>query len=247
MTIVAAGRIATRTGARTAPTGPWGRPSRPGSARHGTCLVVIGMFVRPVTHDRFVEEVERLAVLPAGDGARAAEAVLEVLGQRLGQREAEIVADPLPAPLADALTRRAFDTHFDLAELAARVARELGVDDERARAIVQAVCEVTGQATSDEGLQHLETLPEELARLFRRRPHHAPTPAPRPAAGPPGRLAGGSPGSSRGLADASPEDLAHRDSVARSDEPHADDKISSGHSDRELSVGHPTPGGDSGR
>lgn len=130
------------------------------------------MLIRPVTHERFVAEVQRMTALDSGAAERACTATLEVVGQRLGNREAEVVAAALPPPLADALTRCDYDEPFGFAELAHRVARATGAELERAREQAQAVCEVLGQCVDDDGRQHLEHLPVELALLFRPRAHH---------------------------------------------------------------------------
>lgn len=113
-----------------------------------------------------------MTALPRPAAERACIATLEVLGSRLGDREAEIVAAELPERLADALTRHGFDGYFGFAEMAHRVANATGDGLEDAREHAQAVCEVLGEAADEEGRRHLDTLPEELAMLFRPRAHH---------------------------------------------------------------------------
>ncbi|MCP3142293.1 DUF2267 domain-containing protein [Pyxidicoccus xibeiensis] len=181
-----------------------------------------------MTHAEFLSRVaERAGLADAEDAARTVRAVLEVVGERLGRRELQALAEDLPTPLGALLRDGTHGQDFDLAELYARVARREHVRPGFAVEHTGIVCQVLAEALSDGALHQLrEALPEPLAALFMPRAHrerfeyvhldpvHHHT------------LAEGQPGSQHPVSRARAE-RAHTHSVARSDEPHADTRLSS--------------------
>ncbi len=114
----------------------------------------------------------------------------------------------------------------------ARIAHRAGVPVGFAREHAQVVCQVLSEAVGVEGRQHLRVhLPRAMADLFTPRATSSPPPThihPHHVEPGEGRtLASGRPGSTNPLSGAT--SAAHRDSIARSDDPHADTKLSSAH------------------
>jgi uncharacterized protein (DUF2267 family) len=108
------------------------------------------------------------------------------------------------------------------ARVAAREGEQLGFATEHA----QSVCRAVALLLEDDALHRLTSrLPDTLVALFARPEWSAPPPHDRPR-GAHHTLAEGRSGSSRPLSEAAPS-RAHRESVARSDNPHADTKLSS--------------------
>ncbi|NMO20103.1 DUF2267 domain-containing protein [Pyxidicoccus fallax] len=198
-----------------------------------------------MTHDEFLSRVtERAGLSDTAEAARTARAVLGVVGERLGRWERRALAEDLPAPLTGMLEDGTSGQDFDLAELHARVACREHVRPGFAMEHTGIVCQVLAEALSEGTLHRLhERLPGPIAALFTPREHrerfeyiHLD----------PGRgtLAEGRPGSRHPLSEAHPV-RAHTHSVARSDNPHEDTKLSSASGftqEREhetLATGHP--------
>lgn len=199
-----------------------------------------------LSYERFIAEVKRRGGLPSDEDARRASAAsLEVLGESLADHEAESVAESLPEPLRASLSAHPFEGELDLETLYHRVAVREQVEDARAAEHAQVVYELVGELASDEARQHLAHLPEELAALFEPRLHRQPTDLP-PRGETPGvnTLAGGHFDEGRTLSEAGEHELSHRDSVAQSDDPHADRKLSEGEGDNTLASGAPRRGWD---
>ncbi|MGK4005317.1 DUF2267 domain-containing protein [Sorangium sp. So ce1036] len=183
-------------------------------------------------HERFVEEVQRRAGFAGRDEAERAIAVTaRTLGERLLEDEAAAVAGGLPGPVAAAVRGATYQGDFDRDELYDRIARREGAPRGFGMEHAQAVCQVIGEALPEAERQRLQKHLPDWADLFAPREAGAPPPRPVHAAAPPevghgATLATGRPGSRRPLSEARPEP-AHAESVARSDDPHADTRLSS--------------------
>ncbi|MEK7704526.1 MAG: DUF2267 domain-containing protein [Myxococcota bacterium] len=148
---------------------------------------------------------ERAALASVQDAERVTRAVLESLGARLLEIDAEVVARRLP-PAWAAWLRRPHEGDFSLVELYRRVAERQGVEVREVIEHVAVVCQVVAESVDEVACKHLRMrLPEDFAALFtsrQRRSNVAHVPGGRGA-------------------------LPHRHSVMRSDNPHADRKLSS--------------------
>jgi uncharacterized protein (DUF2267 family) len=179
--------------------------------------------------DRFLSEVMHRAGIESRDKAwDAVEATLEVLGQRLLDIDTRLVADQLPSPLNTALRRHQYESDFEVDEFYHRVATRQGVEVRHAVEHSQVVCQVLSETVNREGRIHLRVhLPDEMAQLFQRRRttrELAPI-TPRQEAERRNTLSTGRVGSRRPIAEASPS-RAHSQSVAATDHPHAETKLS---------------------
>ncbi|OJH35967.1 DUF2267 domain-containing protein [Cystobacter ferrugineus] len=178
------------------------------------------------------------------DAERTVRAVLDILGERLSWPVIEAVADDLPGSLTAGLRDGVDRQDFDLAEFQARVADRMQVPLGRAVELAGVVCQFLAEALTPGTLHRLrEELPEPMGALFtpretgeRLEPVHL-----EPSRG---TLAEGRPGSTHPLSEARPE-RAQSQSVARTDNPHGDSKLSSATGltqEREgetLATGHP--------
>src|SRR6187399_584394 len=179
----------------------------------------------------YADIVQRLRELgpfeDAAAAARALTATLEGLATLLTAEEREALAQSLP-PEAAQILREALQVAqgagTDLFEV---VAASEGLSLPRATEHAQIACRALGEMLPESAFARLERSLPDLAGLFSG-PEHVAAPA-RVAAPfvPRHDLAEGRPGSSHPLSTANPERLAHRHSVARSDDPHADSKLSS--------------------
>jgi uncharacterized protein (DUF2267 family) len=186
-----------------------------------------------MTYDELVGEIQRRGGLEArDDAARVLAVTARVLGERLFAEEADAIAVALPAEVARELSSTRYERDFDVDELYDRVARREatrhGFGMEHAQAVLQVIGESLPEATR---LRLQKHLPAEMAALFEPRAHELAPPRPVHASPPvePGQgstLATGRPGSRHPVSDTPPVD-AHRHSVARSQDPHADTKLSS--------------------
>lgn len=186
-----------------------------------------------MSYERFITEVrERSGLGAVEEAARAAEATLGALRQRLVDDEAEALARELPEELAQILRGGAYDADFGVEELYRRVRDREGIPLGRATELAQVVCQALAGAMSAELRLRLSGhLPADLAELLTPRAAPPPPPAPehREREAPPGEgrtLSGGRPGSHHPLSEAHP-DRAHEHSVVREDNPHGETKISS--------------------
>lgn len=203
-------------------------------------------------YDRFIAEVRALGGLAtAQEAARAVEATLRALRQRLVDDEAEALARGLPAELAEGLRGGVYDADFGVDELYRRVRDAEGIPLGRAAELTQVVCQVLDAAIGAEVRQRLsQHLPAELMELFS--PRAVPPPPPEPERhrrealpGEGSTLAEGRPGSRRPLSEARPEG-AHEHSVVREDNPHGETKISSGRGLTQERLGDDLASGKSG-
>lgn len=202
---------------------------------------------------RYEEFLQRVQDRGGFDTPESAEhvihATLEVLGQRLLDVDARVVASRLPPTMRDSLLRHGYEGDFDIDELYRRVSDKEGVGASYAVETSQIVCSTLAEMLDDAALQHAKMrLPESLAALFTKEPHAGGPPEQPLHYGQPnavsyGRsLASGHEGSEHPLSEGNP---AHSESIAASDNPHADTKLSTTHgtsSEREehtLSTGRP--------
>ncbi len=186
---------------------------------------------------RFSYMVER-AVRDGGfasdaEAARALVATAEFLGFALLEIDAPIVADNLPAELGEPIRRgrHGHDTSPD--ELYRHVARQTGAPSGRAREQAQVACREIAQNLSGEARSHLVmNVPHELAELFatdRDWPDPPVRPHPREQRTRP--IAEARAGSRHPLSESRPRGQTH--SVAESDRPHDESKLSTGRTSAE--------------
>ncbi len=179
-------------------------------------------------YERLLQLVRDRAVLPYRESAeRAVSVTLETLGERLLPLDASQLASELPAPLGEALRRRSRPGEFPLSELFQRVAQREGVSLAFAREHAISVCLALGDWLDDEVAVHFrERLPSEFADLLRPSSRFAAPSHEHRVQGRDTTLSSGRVGSRHPLSEARPE-RAHSHSVVRSDNPHADTKLSS--------------------
>ncbi len=192
----------------------------------------------------FVMRVKELGGLAGpSEAMRAIRATLMAIGERLHDDERAALARELPSSTTTAIGRVAYAGDFDRDELYARVARHGGIERGFALEQTQIVCRALAEALPEAALTHLRKslgpsigslldVPEPMATL----PRHASTTD--------STLASGRDGSRHPLSE-SRFDRAQSGSVARSDNPHADTKLSSAHGTTEeqlhetLATGRP--------
>jgi uncharacterized protein (DUF2267 family) len=194
-----------------------------------------------------LEEIVWRAPLRDRQAAEAVlEATLEILGQHLSLPDAATLGENLPPRYATLPTRAkrhaSLPSPSDLfAYVAERENVSLGLAVEHAQVVLGALAESLGA----DARAHLQRrLPPDWAVLFTEPVRSAESDVPhgtRPGHG--HTLAAGKPGSAHPLAEARPTP-AHRDSVAASDNPHAETKVSSGAPDPGDSLAAGRPGAD---
>ncbi len=176
---------------------------------------------------------------------RALRAVLRALRGVLVTDEAAALAAELPVAWRVVLEEESGSPALDPEVFFTRVGRFAGADPAAARELAQVVCRALADSLSPDLRERLmRHLGEPLAALFAPvSPTHPPPRPPRAEALPrePHTLATGRPGSHHPLAESHPEP-AHTHSVARSDDPHGDTKLSGARGDEDLASGHPRPG-----
>ena len=184
-------------------------------------------------YEDFVAEVAlRGGFEDTGAAERAIAVVARVLGERLLPEEKLAMAAALPDPVAHRLLEARYERDFDVTELYDRVARGTALRHGFGIEHTQTVCQVLGeQLPEDVRLRFARTLPAEIHVLFTPRARGPVLPRPvhgrpdvEPGAGT--TLASGRPGSRHAVGDTQ-ADPAHSQSVARSDNPHGETKVSS--------------------
>lgn len=201
--------------------------------------------MEPASLSEIVERIRSLAPFLDRAGAEhALSTTLEALATLLTSDERSQLAAALPGELAQSL-RGAQPASGSPADLFADVAKRGHWPLGRAIELVQVTCHALGDALPRATLVRLARHLPELAPLLQ--PSEAPPIADVPPAVPQNTrdLAGGRPGSQRSIAASDPSILAHRHSVARNDDPHAEDKLSSSRGvsqerdDHTLATGRP--------
>lgn len=204
-----------------------------------------------LTRSILLSKIRELGPFADEAGAeRALHATLAALGEQLMDDELTWLASELPEDLGRLL--RAWRDHGSepslgrsehdfFQRIAAREAVWIGLATEHAQVVLEAL----GLTLPYPVVRRLEQHLPDLARLLH--PPAPPEPAVPPARAPrgPHDLAEGRPGGTHPLSSANTSSLAHRHSVARNDDPHADTKLSSARGltqEREehtLASGHP--------
>lgn len=161
------------------------------------------------------------------EAARAARASLQVLGGLLTQDERAALARELPIELVKLLAIGLPQPRLDWRQFHRRVAElagvPLGLAIEQSEVVCRILCESLAPATR----RHLQKLLPELAALFEPAEQvEPPLGQSHRSSEAPNDLAEGRPGGSSPIATADPRSLAHRQSVARSDDPHGETKLS---------------------
>jgi uncharacterized protein (DUF2267 family) len=199
-----------------------------------------------ISHRDLVERIVEHGPFAHGftDAERALTATLEAIAASLGEQEREVVARALPSEvrpvLQEAPRMPGGDRHF-VGRVGLREHVRPGLAVEHA----QVVCGVLGAVLPPHVRSLLERALPVLTDLFAgREPLETPVePLPRNHAR--HNLAEGRPGGTHPLSTANPARLSHRHSVARSDDPHGDTKLSSAEGltqereDRTLATGRP--------
>jgi uncharacterized protein (DUF2267 family) len=197
----------------------------------------------------FVDQVEQRATFEPGVAARVIQATLRALAGQLPAIDIGLIADQLPAPMAAAWRAAEPSRATGAAALYAAVHLAIGGDPPRLTEQVQVIAQVLGEHLDLDGRLHLQRhLPESAAELVEPRSWQPLEPRDRSLVGPTSgqrrTLASGRPGSEHPIT-AAQADRAHRDSIARSPDPHAETKLSSGKPSVEderakVATGHPT-------
>jgi uncharacterized protein (DUF2267 family) len=179
---------------------------------------------------------------PFSDDASASRALvvtLQALADYLSKDERSRLRRALPPELRASVTTTRRPLAGDLADFFRHVA---ALDDTRPGIAVErteVVCQALGEILSPEARVVLERAIPKLDELFATRDAPEPPFAPHgPTPGAPRDLAEGRPGGRHPLSSANPALVAHRDSIARSADPHADSKLSSSQGLTQEREGH---------
>ncbi len=181
-----------------------------------------------MSEDQFITRICQLGPFADRKQAReAASATLSVLGKRLMADEAHFVGQELPLFAADRLHQHARGADFSKQEFFRMLSESekapLGFSIEHA----EAVCRVVAEALASPTLERLQRHLPDLADLFDLPEPSTNVPEPSAHYQQGSTLADGVPGSRRPLSTARPEQIGHEHSIANSDDPHADTKLSS--------------------
>lgn len=164
----------------------------------------------------------------------AVDATLETLGEWLVDLHAREIARELPPEMSAVLLKHPSQMlDHDVKEFFERVALREGVEVRHAVEHATAICEALGVEVDETSRHHLTAdLNEDVKALFQRKSPGSSLPLHQPAGTRPAdeghTLASGRPGSERPLSEANTSG-AHSQSVAASDNPHGDTKLSSTH------------------
>lgn len=180
----------------------------------------------------FFAQVRDRGGIGDSEAPSAVRAVFSALGELLTADETAALAAQIPTDLAQWLRAAPRARAMSLDDLYARVAEQTGLPVPRALEVTQAVCRALAVQLRPDVRDRLSAhLGPVTGRLFEvphegtpsQRPIHLSSP---PASGEGRTLATGRPGSRHPLSEAHPES-AQAHSVARSDNPHSDRKLSS--------------------
>lgn len=164
------------------------------------------------------------------DGAAlsALHATLQGVGGGLTEGERRAVAESLPPDCARVLLGARTNGCSKSSDLFLAVSVREKIALARAVEHAEIACRALGEILSPTARDRLRHALPEIAELFEPHAQEAVPVHPQLSlAGGPNDLAEGRPGGSRRLSCASPAELAHRHSIARSDDPHAETKLSS--------------------
>jgi uncharacterized protein (DUF2267 family) len=183
--------------------------------------------MRGFDDEGMLEELRwRAGLADREDAGRTLAAVLDILGEVLSASEAATIAEALPPRLARPLLAPRAHRDARPERLYAHVARRVGVSAGQARERAEVACQTIAAALDDvHGRLLLDRLPPAWQPLFTPLERTADVPPPH-APGPGGTLAAGRPGSAHPLSEARPF-AGDDDSVVRSDNPHAAEKLAS--------------------
>lgn len=184
----------------------------------------------PLDLDHLADRVaDRTGTGRPDEARRAVVATLQALAAPLPPAETDALAGALPDPVAARVRRAAIEapgSDDPFADLAEREGVPRALATEYAHVACQVIAEALPRPVAD---RVGDALPPPWRELFHRR-EAPPPPPPHHHAAPPGQgrtLATGRVGSRHPVADHAPAP-AHAESVVRSDNPHADEKLSSG-------------------
>ncbi|HTV19183.1 MAG TPA: DUF2267 domain-containing protein [Polyangiaceae bacterium] len=195
----------------------------------------------PIDPSQLIHRLRSLAPFDDDDAARRArDATLTALRRGLSDDDADWLALDLGPELAEPLVRGAHTGDVELDAFYRCVARLAGVRRGVAREQAQVVCRVLAELVSASTVARLQRSLPQLAVLFTFPEPEPPASEPehlREDRAPDHTLAGGQPGSDRPLCDARPPSAVdlptdsaprgHAQSIAISDDPHGDSKLSS--------------------
>jgi uncharacterized protein (DUF2267 family) len=181
------------------------------------------------TRTQWIEGLRAIAPFADDDSAsRALVATLEALAALLTRDERQSLSRHLPSELGALVLATRPRIHDGPGGFFHQVATREGTRPGVAVEHAELVCRFLGQMIPFEVRTRLERALPELKLLFARPEAFEPPPrASEPRRDVPNDLAEGRPGSRHPLASSDPLVTAHRHSVARSADPHADTKLSS--------------------
>jgi uncharacterized protein (DUF2267 family) len=188
------------------------------------------MNTKSVDEAVLIERVAELAgMTEIKDARRAISATLAALAERMPRPEKDLLAEAIPDRWAEMVATTEQGGAVDVEDLVIHVQRREAVPFGFAREHTQVVFRVLAELLPETLLAKLgRALPDDIASLFRRPEPPAPPP-PHPTTRREREhhtLATGKAGSHHPLSESAPVD-AHSGSVARTDNPHADTKLSS--------------------
>ena len=195
----------------------------------------------PIDQQTLTDHLQKLAPFEdEGAARRAFDATLEALRSGLTDDEADWLAVDLGPNLSEPLLRQGYTGELTINEFYRRTGRYAGLRRSAATEQAQIVCRTLAELLPQPGIQRLRKHLPELAPLFSAPDAPPPVPGPHHLRNEPSAdhtLAGGKPGGDRPLSEAgSPSERAfsgagamraHSNSVARSQNPHEDTKLSS--------------------
>jgi uncharacterized protein (DUF2267 family) len=183
-----------------------------------TRRIAMNELLERLAHRGLVDEVEARASLRA---------TLTVLGERLVDDEAKVLAEVVPDEIAESIEESEYDSDFGTEELFERVRRREHISASRARENAEIVLLALGECLSAERRRRVARgLPEQAAELLlgaRELGEPPPHPSARHASS--RTLAEARPGSKHPLSEAAPPQ-GHTHSVAVNPAPHAETKLS---------------------
>ena len=199
-----------------------------------------------MTYEQFILAVQRHAGDDQQIARRAAHVTLEVFGELLSEADQGALADQLPDELAGDVGARPAEEAYALDEFYRRLDIEhdqsVGFQIEHAQAVLAALVDLIDRETRVRLQKHL---PEQFQPLLEPReiPEHDGSKHHEDSRTESRKLSTGKPGSAHPLNEA--EGDAQSDSVATSDNPHGDRKLSSGsdspNEGHDLATGKPDP------